>query len=129
MEDDYSITISGEDAIVTIGEGKVVLKGAASMYEPLRPVEVVTCGEGNDVINCRRFETDSELYETFGMNIETGDGEDVIVNYEQLKEFLATGGGDKYNQKKTWRQSDNYTRQQKFPLQKEKNFNVRRRYR
>ena len=23
MEDDYSITISGEDAIVTIGEGKV----------------------------------------------------------------------------------------------------------
>ncbi|MBR4641100.1 MAG: hypothetical protein IKO74_00050 [Selenomonadaceae bacterium] len=69
------------------------------------------------------------MYETFGMNIETGSGEDVIINYEQLKEFLSTGGGDKYNQKKTWRQNDNYARQQKFLLQKEKNFNVRRRYR
>ena len=126
-DENYFTMKSGDDIIITIGDGSIILKGAANLSEiNIPPNEIVTGGEGTDVICCYR-DGYSGITGGAGEDLiySCGDGDDVIYNCENF----SIDEGNAYIRKNNWRQNDNLNPKRQFPLQRRKQFHGRRRRR
>ncbi len=86
--DTYSTQISGSDVIVTVGDGKITLKGAASL-------SALKIGTAEEIFNLRGTDGNDSIENVFdNMTIDGGAGNDSITNYGGNNVTIDGGAGN-----------------------------------